>query len=63
MSRKHIGRNAWRSGRIDASEPEIDELGVNVGDAVEVDVVDASDVARALVDSEGSGELLVVTPA
>jgi hypothetical protein len=35
---------------------------VEIGDDVEVDVVDAKEVAHALIDSKDSEEFLIVTP-
>ncbi|MGZ0746083.1 MULTISPECIES: hypothetical protein [unclassified Haloparvum] len=63
MTRKQVGRNTGNSGRISVSGSELDKLGVDIGDAVEVDVVDAKEVAHALIDSKESEEFLIVTPA
>jgi len=63
MTRKQIGRNTGNSGRINVSGSELEELGVEIGDAVDVDVVDAKEVAHAIIDSKDSEEFLIVTPA
>lgn len=63
MTRKQIGRNTGNSGRINLSGSELDKLGVEIGDAVDVDVVDAKEIARALIESKDSEEFLIVTPA
>lgn len=63
MTRKQIGRNTGNSGRINVSGSELEELGVEIGDAVDVDVVDATEVAHAIIDSKDSEEFLIVTPA
>ncbi len=63
MARKQVGRNTGNSGRINVSGSELEKLGVDIGDAVEVDVVDAKGVAHALIDSKESEKFLIVTPA
>ena len=63
MTRKQVGRNTGQSGRINVSGAELDHLGVEIGDAVDVEVVDSKEVARALIDSKDTDEFLIVTPA
>lgn len=63
MTRKQVGRNTGQSGRINVSGSELDQLGVEIGDAVDVEVVDSKEVARALIDSKDTDEFLIVTPA
>jgi len=63
MTRKKIGRNTGQSGRINVSGSELDKLGIDIGDAVEVDVVDAKEIAHALIDSKDADEFIIVTPA
>jgi hypothetical protein len=63
MTRKQVGRNAGNSGRINVSGSELDILGLEIGDAVDDEVADATAVARALIDSKDSDEFLIVTPA
>ncbi|MFD1572184.1 hypothetical protein EXE48_13295 [Halorubrum sp. ASP1] len=62
MTRKQVGRNAGNSGRINVSGSELDKLGLEIGDAVDVEVADATAVAHALIDSKDSDEFLIVTP-
>ena len=62
MTRKQIGRNTGNSGRINVSGSELEQLGVEIGDAVDVKVVDAKQIAHALIDSKDSEEFLIVTP-
>ena len=62
MTRKQVGRNTGQSGRINVSGSELDQLGVEIGDAVDVEVVDSKEVARALIDSKETDEFLIVTP-
>ena len=63
MTQKQVGRNTGNSGRINVSGSELDKLGLEIGDAVDVDVVDAKTIAHALIDSKESEEFLIVTPA
>ncbi|MGB9955090.1 hypothetical protein ACOZ4B_01635 (plasmid) [Haloferax prahovense] len=63
MTRKQVGRNTGNSGRINVSGSELEKLGVEVGDAVEVSVADAKEIAHAIIDSKDSEEFLIVTPA
>jgi len=63
MTRKQVGRNTGNSGRINLSGSELEKLGVEIGDDVDVDVVDAKGIAHALIDSKDSEEFLIVTPA
>jgi antitoxin component of MazEF toxin-antitoxin module len=63
MARKQVGRNTGNSGRINVSGSELEKLGVDIGDAVEVDVVDAKEIAQALIDSKDSETFLIVTPS
>ena len=63
MTRKRIGRNTGQSGRINVSGSELDKLDVELGDEIDVEVVDCKEVARALIDSKDTDEFLIVTPA
>ncbi|WP_408957552.1 hypothetical protein [Natrinema sp. 74] len=63
MTRKQIGRNTGNSGRINVSGSELEELGAEIGDTVDVDVVDAKEIAHAIIDSKDSEKFLIVTPA
>ncbi|WP_435317643.1 hypothetical protein [Haloarchaeobius sp. TZWSO28] len=63
MAQKQIGRNTGRSGRIHVSGDELDKLDLAIGDGIEVDVVDAKEVAHALIDSKDTEQFLIVTPA
>ena len=63
MTLKRVGRNTGQSGRINVSGSELDKLGVELGDAVDVEVVDSKEVARALIDSKDTDDFLIVTPA
>jgi hypothetical protein len=63
MSRKQIGRNTGKSGRVNVSGSELQKLGLDIGDAVEVDIAESTDVARALIESKDADCFLIVTPA
>ncbi|WP_135537064.1 hypothetical protein [Halostella pelagica] len=62
MTRKSIARNSGNSGRVNISGSELETLGAEIGDDVEVDVVDANEVAHALIDSKDAARFLIVTP-
>lgn len=62
MTRKTIGRNTGNSGRVNVSGAELEQLGVELGDEVEVDVAESSEVAHALIDSKDTERFLIVTP-
>jgi antitoxin component of MazEF toxin-antitoxin module len=62
MTRKSIARNSGNSGRVNISGSELETLGAEIGDDVEVDVVDANEVAHALIDSKDADCFLIVTP-
>lgn len=62
MTRKKIGRNTGNSGRINISGSELEKLDVEIGDKVDVDVVDDKEIAHALINSKESDEFLIVTP-
>lgn len=63
MTRKQIGRNTGNSGRINVSGSELQKLGLEIGDAVEVEAAASVDVAHALIDSKDTETFLIVTPA
>lgn len=63
MVRKQVGRNTGQSGRINLSGSELTKLGVDIGDAVDVDVAESETVAQALIQSKNSERFLIVTPA
>jgi len=62
MTRKKIGRNTGQSGRINVSGSELDKLDVELGDEIDVEVVDSKEVARAIIDSKDTDEFLIITP-
>ena len=62
MTRKSIARNSGYSGRVNISGSELEKLEAEIGDDVDVDVVDTKDVAHALIDSKDADRFLIVTP-
>lgn len=62
MTQKQIGRNTGKSGRVNLSGSELEKLGVEIGESVEVTVVDSREVAHAIIDSQDTEEFLIVTP-
>lgn len=62
MTRKHIGRNTGNSGRVNLSGSELEQLGLDIGDSVEVTVVESKQVAHALIDSRETEEFLIISP-
>lgn len=63
MTRKTMACNAGNSGRVNISGPKIDKLEAEIGDEVEVDVVDMKEVAHVLIDSKETDYFFIVTPA
>ena len=62
MAQKTIGRNTGNSGRVNVSGSELDQLGLAIGSAVDVDVAESRDIAQALIDSKDVERFLIVTP-
>jgi hypothetical protein len=62
MAQKKIGRNTGESGRVNVSGSELDQLGLAIGSAVDVDVAESKDVAQALIDSKDAEHFLIITP-
>ena len=62
MSRKSIARNSGDSGQINISGSELETLGAEIGDDVEVNVADSKEVAHALIDSKDEDRFIIVTP-
>ena len=52
MTRKQVGRNVGNSERINVSGSELDTLGLEISDAVDVEVTDTTVVAHALIDNK-----------
>ena len=62
MAQKKIGRNTGESGRVNVSGDELDQLDLTLGSAVDVDIAESKDIARALIDNKNAERFLIVTP-
>jgi|AntRauTorckE6833_2_1112554.scaffolds.fasta_scaffold80175_2 hypothetical protein len=63
MVQKQIGHNAGRSGRVNVSGGELDQLGLTIGSPISVDVAESKTVAQALIESKDTDRFLIVTAA
>jgi len=61
MARKQVGKDAGNSGRISVSGSELDQPGIEIGDAVAVEVAATERIAYASIDRTEAGEFLIVT--
>jgi hypothetical protein len=62
MAQKKIGRNTGESGRVNVSGDELDQLDLTLYSAVDVDVAESKDIARALIDNKNAERFLIVWP-
>jgi hypothetical protein len=62
MTRKTIAPNSGNFGRVNISGSELDMLESGIGDDVDLDVVDAKDIAHAIIDRKDADRFLTVTP-
>lgn len=60
---KKVAKNSGRSGRINLSSDELQRLGVEVGDDVQIDVAESKAVAKAIIDSRDADSFVLVSPA
>ena len=63
MAQKKIGRNTGESGRVNVSGSELDQLGLAIGSAVDINVAESKNVAQALIDSKDAERFLIVAPS
>jgi len=61
MVQKQIGHNAGKSGRVNISGGELDQLGLTIGSSISVDVAESKAVAQALIESKDTERFLIVT--
>ena len=61
MTRKNIGQNTGRSGRVNLSGPELHQFGAEVGSPIKVDVAESKDIAHAIIDNSDVGEFVIVS--
>ncbi|MFC6907079.1 hypothetical protein [Halalkalicoccus tibetensis] len=62
MARKQVSQNTGHSGRVNLSGSELSELGIEIGDTIEIDVAETKEIAHALINSKDSDQFLIVTP-
>jgi hypothetical protein len=61
MTRETVAQNMGDSGRINVSGAELETLGADVGDDIELNVADTKAIAHALIDSKATERFLIVT--
>lgn len=61
MTRKQIGQNAGRSGRINLSGPELEKFGCGVGEPIRIDIAESKGIAQAIIESSDSEEFVIVS--
>ncbi|WP_430639385.1 hypothetical protein [Haloferax volcanii] len=61
MTRKQIGRNTGRSGRVSLSGPELDKFDAEVGEPIKVDIAESKEIAHALINNSDRGEFIIVS--
>ncbi len=61
MTRKRIGQNTGNSGRVNLSGSELEKFGVNVGDAVKVDIAESKSIAHAMIDNSDHEKFVIVS--
>lgn len=61
MTRKRIGQNTGRSGRVNLSGPELDQFGAEVGESIKIDIAESKAIAQAFIDNSASDEFVIVS--
>jgi hypothetical protein len=61
MTRKQIGMNTGRSGRVSLSGPELDKFDAEVGEPIKVDIAESKEIAHALINNSDHGEFIIVS--
>lgn len=61
MTRKQIGTNTGRSGRVNLSGPELDKFDAEVGEPIKVDIAESKEIAHALINNSEYGEFIIVS--
>ena len=61
MVQKQIGHNAGKSGRVNVSGSELNQLGLAIGSPISVDIAESKTVAQALIESKDTERFLIVT--
>lgn len=61
MTKKTIGQNTGRSGRVNLSGPELEQFEADVGDEIKVDIAESKDIARAIIENSDYDEFVIVS--
>jgi uncharacterized protein YciI len=61
MTRKQIGKNTGRSGRLNLSGPELDKFDSGVGDPIKIDIAESKEIAHALINNSERREFIIVS--
>lgn len=61
MTRKQIGKNTGKSGRVSLSGPELDKFDAEVGESIKVDIAESKEIAHALINNSDRGEFIIVS--
>lgn len=61
MTRKQLGKNTGRSGRVNLSGPELEKFDAEVGEPIKVDIAESKEIAHALINNSDHGEFIIVS--
>lgn len=61
MPYKKVGKNTGNSGRLNLSPDELQKLGVEVGEEVEVEAAETKEIAKAILESKDEGGFIIVS--
>ncbi|MEF8824759.1 MAG: hypothetical protein V5A27_00190 [Halapricum sp.] len=61
MTRKQVGKNTGKSGRINLSGPELEKFGADIGESIKIDVAESKDIAHAIIDNCDSDTFVIVS--
>lgn len=61
MTKKTIGQNAGRSGRVNLSGPELKQFEADVGDPIKVDIAESKAIANAIIENSVEDEFVIVS--
>lgn len=61
MTKKTIGQNTGRSGRVNLSGPELEQFSAEVGDSIKVDIAESKGIAKAIIENSSETEFVIVS--
>ncbi len=61
MTRKTIGKNTGKSGRVNLSGPELNKFNTGVGDPIKIDIAESKGIAHAIIDNSTHEEFVIVS--